>query len=305
GEYMYADEYDDLILDPSDFWLRTYLPRVFGALEPFSMFQPFTNITENVHVGQLLGPLSSPAVQQMLEKMLEAGKAQQKVNQLMGKYAGAGEAHGFPVMGSVFCKAPFDTLSDTLRGTKGLIEDTFRRPDKVLEALDVIADLTISTALKSPNIAKAAMAGYPLHKGADGWMSQNQFDTFYWPSLKKVMDALINEGLVQRLFAEGGYETRLDKVNEFPKGSVLWYFDQTDMVMAKKALGDKCCIQGNVPSALTITGTPGEVKEYCHKLIENCAKGGGYVLSAGAVGNEARLDNLRAMVEAAREYGTY
>lgn len=305
GEYMYEDEYDDLIRDPSDFWLRTYLPRVFGVFEPFKMFQPFTNITENVHVGQLLMPLSTPPVQQMLEKMLEAGKEYQKMTQLMGKYGISGEAHGFPVMGSVFCKAPFDTLSDTLRGTKGIIRDMFRQPDKLLEALDVVADFTIATALKSPNIDRAVMAGFPLHKGADGWMSQKQFDTFYWPSLKKVMDAFIQEGLIQRLFAEGGYETRLESVNEFPKGFVLWYFDRTDMFKAKKILGDKCCIQGNVPSAMTITGTPAEVKEYCCKLIEVCGKGGGFILSAGAVGNEGKLENLRAMLEAAREYGVY
>jgi|TARA_Y100000031_G_scaffold82104_1_gene90454 uroporphyrinogen-III decarboxylase len=72
--------------------------------------------------------------------------------------------------------------------------------------------------------------------------------------MKKVMDALIDEGLIQRLFAEGGYNTRLESVNTFPKGSVLWHFDQTDMVRAKEILGDKCCIQGNVPSAMTITG---------------------------------------------------
>ena len=54
GEYMTADEYDDLIHDPSDFWLRKYLPRCFGALEGFRMFQPFTNITENVSVGQFM-----------------------------------------------------------------------------------------------------------------------------------------------------------------------------------------------------------------------------------------------------------
>ena len=305
GEYMYPEEYDDLILDPTDFWLRTYLPRVIGAFEPFRMFQPFTNITENVHVGQILGPLSTPPVQHMLETMLSAGKAHQKVTQAMSKYAGAGQANGFPVMGSIFFKAPFDTLSDTLRSTKGIIEDMFRRPDKLLKALDVIADVTIHTVLNAPNIDTAVMAGAPLHKGADGWMSQKQFDTFYWPSLKKVMDAFIQEGLIQRLFAEGGYESRLDSINEFPKGTVLWYFDRTDMFKAKKALGDKCCIQGNVPSALTITGTPAEVKEYCCKLIEGCAPGGGFILSAGAVGNEAKLENLRAMMEAAKEYGTY
>ena len=32
-KYMTADEYDDLIRDPSDFWLRKYLPRVFGSFE--------------------------------------------------------------------------------------------------------------------------------------------------------------------------------------------------------------------------------------------------------------------------------
>ena len=38
GEYMTADEYDDLIRDPSDFWLRKYLPRVFGSFVPFTRF---------------------------------------------------------------------------------------------------------------------------------------------------------------------------------------------------------------------------------------------------------------------------
>ncbi|MDP6501734.1 MAG: hypothetical protein QGI51_00980 [Dehalococcoidales bacterium] len=48
-----------------------------------------------------------------------------------------------------------------------------------MKALDVMADLTISAALKSPAINRAVMAGYSLHKGTDGWMSQKQFDTFY------------------------------------------------------------------------------------------------------------------------------
>lgn len=78
GEYMKEDEYDDLIRDPSDFWLRTYLPRVFGAFEPFGMFQPLTNITEHIHIEQLM-PLSMPQVQNMLQKMLEAGKEFQKM----------------------------------------------------------------------------------------------------------------------------------------------------------------------------------------------------------------------------------
>jgi hypothetical protein len=303
GEYMKAEEYDDLIRDPSDFWMRTYLPRVFGILEPIKMFQPFTNITENVHVGQLM-PLAMPSVQEMLQKLLDVGKEYQRLMQLMMK-AGGGMSIGFSGLLSGFAKAPFDTLGDTLRGTEGIMKDMFRRPDKLLKALDVIADLTINTVLKSPGIERLTTVMYPLHKGADGWMSQKSFDTFYWPSLKKVMDAFIKEGLVQMLFAEGSFNTRLEYIDEFPKGAVTWYFDRTDMSRAKKILGKKCCLQGNVPSSMIVTGSPKDVKEYCRKLIEECGKGGGFILSAGSVADNPKLENLQAMMAAVREYGWY
>jgi len=304
GEYMKADEYDALIRDPSDFWLRIYLPRVFGIFEPFQMFQPLTNITEIVGIGQLM-PLSMPQVQDALQKMIEVGKEYQKMAKAVVGYGGGAMANGFPAMMGAFCKAPFDTLGDTLRGTQSIMKDMFRRPDKLLEALDVIADFTIHTILNSPTINTAVIVSYPLHKGADGWMSQKQFETFYWPSLKKVMNALIQEGLIQSLFAEGSFNTRLESINEFPKGTVTWYFDQTDMFEAKRILGDKCCIQGNVPSSMIVTGSPQEVKEYCRRLIEGCGKGGGYILSAGTIAENPKLENLRAMLEAVKEYGVY
>lgn len=304
GEYMTADEYDEFILDPSDFWIRKYMPRVFGALEPMRMFQPFTNITESVHVMQFM-PLAMPPVQEMLQKLLDVGKEYQKMMEIMMKARGSTSASFSGFMGGGFAKVPFDTLGDTLRGTKGIMGDMFRRPDKLLKALDVIADLTINTILSSPNIDNLTMVMYPLHKGADGWMSQKAFDTFYWPPMKKVMDAFINEGLIQTLFAEGSYNTRLEYVNDFPKGSVAWYFDRTDMSQAKKILGKDCCLQGNVPSSMIVMGTPEETKEYCRKLIEEVGKGGGFILSAGTIADNPKLENLRAMMEAVREYGYY
>ena len=50
GEYMLAEEYQALIDDPSDFWMRTYLPRVCGALEPLRDVAPFPNLWEVVGV---------------------------------------------------------------------------------------------------------------------------------------------------------------------------------------------------------------------------------------------------------------
>jgi uroporphyrinogen-III decarboxylase len=304
AEYMKADEYDAFILDPSDFWIRTYMPRVFGALEPLRVFRPITDLVEIVNMGQFM-PFASPEGQKMLQTLMEVGKEYQAMMKARSEAGPSGAARGYPAALGAFCKAPFDTLGDSLRGTQPILKDMYRRPDKLLEALDVIADFTIKSLLSAPNIVNLFMVTYPLHKGADGWMSQKQFETFYWPSLKKVMDALIKEGLIQNMFAEGGYNTRLETVNEFPKGTVCWYFDKTDMFKAKQILGSKCAIQGNVPSSLIVTGTAADTKEYCRKLIEGCGKGGGFILSAGAVADNPKLENLRAMIAAVREYGVY
>jgi uroporphyrinogen-III decarboxylase len=77
------------------------------------------------------------------------------------------------------------------------------------------------------------------------------------------------------------------------------------MSQAKKILGKKCCIQGNVPSSMIVTGSPQEVKEYCRKLIEGCGKGGGFILASGSVADNPKLENLQAMMAAIREYGVY
>lgn len=303
GEYMKVDEYDDLIRDPSDFWLRTYLPRIFGSFESFRMLAPLPDIIE-IPTAQLM-PLALPQVQDSLQRLIDAGKEIQKRNEISAKLMGFGPAHGFPSTMGIINVAPFDAIGDTLRGTRAIMMDMFRHPDKLLEAIDVMTEMTIHSILHNPMISKSVTVIFPLHKGADGWMSEKQFETFYWPSLKKVMDALIQEGIICMLFAEGGYDTRLETVTDFPKGSVIWWFDQTDMARAKKILGSKFCIQGNVPSSLIVTGSPSDVKERCRKLIEDCGPGGGYVLGAGCVADDPKLENLQAMVSAAKEHGVY
>jgi hypothetical protein len=303
GEYMSADEYEDLIRDPSDFWLRTYLPRVFGIFDSFSLFSPLTDIVE-IPTGQI-GILGHPKVKATLRKLLEASDELERRAAITGPYMGLGQANGYPVTRGSIGLAPFDIIGDTLRGTTPIMKDMYRHPENLLKALDVIADIQIHSILSSPEVHNLISIFFPLHKGADGWMSPKQFDKFYLPTLKKVMDALIKEGLICTLFAEGSYNTRLEAVNIFPKGSVTWLFDQTDMARAKQLLGKECCIQGNVPSSLIVTGNPKDVKAYCRKLIETCGPGGGYILAAGCVAENPRLENLRAMLEAVKEYGVY
>jgi uroporphyrinogen-III decarboxylase len=116
---------------------------------------------------------------------------------------------------------------------------------------------------------------------------------------------MVEEGVVPFPFAEGRYGARLDIIKEMPHSSVLWSFEDIDMARAKKVLGKSACISGNVPSSVLYTKTPEEVKDYCRRLIETCAPGGGYILTGAAGMNEGNPDNLRAMMAAVREYGVY
>jgi len=52
-------------------------------------------------------------------------------------------------------------------------------------------------------------------------------------------------------------------------------------------------------------GTPQEVKDYCRKLIDIVGKGGGFILSPRSFIDEAKPENLRAMIDFTKEYGVY
>ena len=304
-EYMMADEYDALIRDPSDFAMRVFMPRVVGALEPLKNLVPFSSI---LGIGSPIGYVSPgrrPDVQAAFQAIIDAGKEMEKWQEVVGDCNREALAAGFPSIRGGSTLAPFDSIADILRGTRGITKDMYRQPDKLITAMEKIADLTIEQAISSANALGGIMVGFPLHKGDDTFMSQKQFETFYWPTLKRVILALINEGLMVMLVAEGRYEMRLDTIKELPRGWTWWHFDQTDMAKAKKILGDMACIAGNVPSSLLYTGTPRDVKEYCRRLIEVCGEGGGYILTGGSSVAKANPDNLHAFMEAAKEYGVY
>jgi uroporphyrinogen-III decarboxylase len=103
-------------------------------------------------------------------------------------------------------------------------------------------------------------------------------------------------------FCEGAYGDRLEYFLELPKGKVVAHFDLTDMFKAKEVLKDHVCIMGNVPSSILQVGSPQDVEEYCKKLIKVCGKGGGFILTNGSSIDEAKSENIRAMVESAKKY---
>lgn len=110
---------------------------------------------------------------------------------------------GIPDFAGGFCLAPYDMLADTMRGTRAAMLDGFRRPGQVAAAVERLVPVAIEAGVSSAAESGNPFVFMPLHKGADGFMSDHDFRSIYWPSLKALIRGLIAEGLVPQLFVEG------------------------------------------------------------------------------------------------------
>jgi uroporphyrinogen-III decarboxylase len=303
GEYMKEDDYDLFLEDLTDFCLRRYIPRSIGALAPFEHFPPTPFILGMAN--KFLTPAVMPQVRAAYQAIVDYGEETARWMGPLLEFAREVTAAGYPGLFGGQAHAPFDILADTLRGTKGIVRDMYKQPEKVLAAIDKVTQMNIDCGMNGVAMTKRPIVFFALHKGDDTFMSEKQYLKFYWPAFRKVILGLIEEGVVPLLFAEGRYDNRLEIIKDLPRGKVVWHFDQTDMFRAKKVLGDNACIAGNVPASLLCTATPKDVKEYCRKLIEVCGEGGGFILTGGASVDKCDPGNLHAMTEAVMEYGVY
>lgn len=309
GEYMKPEEYDLFISDPSDYVLRHYLPRVYGIFDSFEQLPPFRNFIGGP-VGSLLAVLGRPEYRQLAERLGRAVQEQEKLRHEMAELNGLMDQLGYPstlirgARGGGIMGAPFDAVSDFLRGMKGAMLDMYRCPDKLLAACDRILEWRIAEArpARPDSQGHAPRMFMPLHRGSDGFMSIKQFEKFYWPGLKKAIMTNIELGYIVEPFFEGAWDDRLEYLLELPKGKVVFWTEKTNIFRAKEILGKHMCIQGGVPPSLLSAASPPEVEDYCKKLIQVAGKDGGYILSCGSAIDEARPENLKAMIDSARKY---
>jgi uroporphyrinogen-III decarboxylase len=192
-----------------------------------------------------------------------------------------------------------------LRGMRGTMVDMYRCPDKLLAAMEKVLPLQIGGAIGQAQMSGNLRIFIPLHRGADGFMSNEQFERFYWPTLKALIMALIGAGLTPAPFFEGGYNQRLKYLKELPPGKVMGMFDRSDLVQVKAELGDSMCIVGGMPISLLQHGTPEQVRAETKKVIETIGQDGGFIMSSSTVLDEADPELVRVWVEATKEYGAY
>ena len=302
GEYMKAEEYDEFIFDPSDFMLRKWAPRQFSSMAGFSQFVPWRRFMWSGWMN--LGFWASPEFQETLST-LSAGA--EELNRWWGSQAQYWEevhAKGYPLAFAGWDWPPFDIIGDTLRGTHQVLADMRRRPSKLHDALEIATQIFIEYG--------SGAAGAPLpfcwvwvHKATREFMSDAQFSEFYWPYLRKGLLALVEKGVIPIIYWEADFESRLEHIVDVPPGKIVYHLSNTDFEKAYNVLSGTTALMGNVPNVMLLSGTPDDVRAYCKKLIDTVGKDGGFIMDSAVMLDEAKPENVKAMIDFTKEYGVY
>ena len=304
-EYMKADEYDEFLFDPTGFYFEKYLPRVAGA---FDGLQPLASLAGDCyfgivgasHIFQLAGVVSA------FERLKQAGEEAMQSFAAIGGFSQRIAQLGYPPVAGGGAEAPYDVLADYMRGAKNMMMDLYRRPDKVLAALDKIGAMILKRTLARVQPGGSPIVIIPIHWAPDNFMSQKQFEKFFWPSFRKLMMGMIDHGLVPMPLWEADCTRRLETIADMPAGKCIYWFENTDMVRAFEVLGDHIALYGNVSASTLATGTPDAVDAEVRHLAENVFHKGGKLILSGSttLPEETPVENVRAMIQAARKYGS-
>jgi len=283
--FMKPNEYDALIDDPTAFLFNVWLPRVSRDV-----------VTPG-----------SPATFRNNLSFLKGGMALLSYFTAFGPQVAAMQEQSGTVsaIAGIF-KAPLDILADKLRGYVGLTMDLMERPDKVLAACEALMPHLFNVAVSTADPTGTVPLGFWMHRGCVPFVNQEQFERFYWPTLKPIIQELWSRGHQTLFYAEGDWNAHLDAFAELPDRSIVYHVDRADIFEVHRKLGHKFCLSGGVPNFLLAYGTPEQVRDRCKEIIDGVAQDGGYIMDASAiVQNDARVETMQAMTEFTREYGGY
>jgi uroporphyrinogen decarboxylase len=214
------------------------------------------------------------------------------------------------------------TLASILRSPEQLLMELVKNPSFVCDILKpasessklygeatvehgadiaVVADPIASSSVISPQMFDQ-FAFSPIKDV----ISPQMFDQFAFSPIKDVFKSISDAGGIPSLHICGNTIPILDRMVD--TGARIIELDyKVDLALAKDMVGERVCLQGNIdPVSVLLNGKPSDVERKAKECIEKAAKGGGFILSSGdEVPLNTPLENVKAMVLAAKQYGQY
>lgn len=280
---MNADEYDLLLKEFHRFLWEKLMPRRFAGFT--------SNLTIN-------------GFGQVVKRFNTFGEYVQRVTERLQNECGVTNIYSYPTL-----VPGFETVYNFLRGIRGTSHDMRKNPDKLKAACDFFDARDIDPVLlQLKNDARRDTS--PLAFDAisillgHNMLSIKQWETFYWPSLKKILDAVVTGDKTIYVFAEGSTSRFWEYLRDYPKGHIAIHVEQDDLFEFRKALPN-ICIVGGMPTRLLGRGTKEQCVSHAKLLIDELGAEGGFILSQDKMvsyRNDTKSENLKAVCDFVREY---
>ncbi|MFZ7132496.1 MAG: uroporphyrinogen decarboxylase family protein [Eubacteriales bacterium] len=278
---MEFEEYPELSKDPLKFIVEKIQPRVFGILQDDPEYgQLKISIARNVVASKFVGLGSN----------------------LSEKYQRADV-----VTSPIILWAPFDFIADYIRSFSTILTDIRRRPEWVLEACEAACEFEIKQAgmLPKPDPNKITTIQMPLHMAP--YMKPKDFEKFYWPTYKKVVEEFQKLGFKVSTYAEEDWTPHLEAFNDLP-GRCCIQFEKPLPSEVVKRVSTKHIFSTMYPSSLLREGTKHQCIDKAKEYLDILLPGGNYIFSPQKTPlrkNDVKMENLQAVIEFVREYGKY
>jgi len=200
-----------------------------------------------------------------------------------------------PVIG--FAAAPWTLACYMIEGqTRGDVSTAKRmladEPALVRELMKRIADVTVCY-LRAQIAAGAAVV--QLFDTWAGELTPRQYEQFELPATRSIFDSLAGSGVPRILFAKGS--ARILQLMAKTGADVLSVDWKTDLAQARRELGPKIALQGNVDPSILL----GPIEAVRHAVGEAIEKTGGigHILNLGhGILPNTPVENARAFVQA-------
>ncbi|QDR81483.1 uroporphyrinogen decarboxylase family protein [Sporomusa termitida] len=211
-----------------------------------------------------------------------------------------------PLYGDLGGLVPFDAFSLT-RSIEKYYKDMFQIPDRLEELMPILVDAFVAGAEKTVAATGVNRVFIGGSRSAGQFIAKKYFDRLVWPYFKDLVERLVAGNIVPVLHFDCDWTKNLEYFLELPRGKFILALDgATDIFKAKEILKGHCAIHGDVPAAYLTVASPGELEEYCKKLITVVGRGGGFLYACGCcMPMNARHENVKIFFEAVAKYGYY
>ena len=178
-----------------------------------------------------------------MEKVIKAAEEVKRLNDHQVGFIAHMKMHGFPTAFGTTSIAPYDLIGDYFRGATGMMTDLYRNKDKLLQLLDKAVVFILRQTIAAAKQWNHPIVFIPTHWAPDAFMSPKQFETFWWPTFRKLLIGLIDAGLIPMPLWESDCTKRLETIRDIPAGKCIYWFERTDMVKAFEVLGDVVALE--------------------------------------------------------------